>query len=384
MQMNPIMRTRLATLSWVAVASVLSMPLGIQGAASPSEDNDVPFPIVERFENFGKDQGIPANKVHAVLKTTDGKLWIGTWNGLCVREEDGKFRRYGPEDGLSHKMVLCMVEDPKTGDLWVGTMRGLNRVSGGRITTYTQTSSGLPNNVVYGVDIIDDTVWVATAAGTGAYSLKTANWKIYDHTNSLMHEPWCYSVKGAKDRIYIGVWGGGIIEHDPKQVSFKEYRDPDKDFHYDLIPDDGPINDITSWIGWEDGILWQCTYFGMSRYDGRGWKTWVQDKSPLISNFTQFVWPHHRVAWIGTDRGVSVTEGSYWVNYLVGEKGEGIVQIHRPGQPMKTRAMSTALANAFVLGIYVDDDEAWFATSKGLSHGFFAPRAKPANVADAK
>lgn len=384
MKMNPLMRKPFAALLWATAATALSLPLGLQGDSAPSEDKDVPFPIVERFENFGKDQGIPANKVHTVLKTTDGKIWIGTWNGLCVREEDGKFRRYGPEDGLSHKMVLCMVEDPKTGDLWVGTMRGLNRVSGGRITTYTQTSSGLPNNVVYGVDIMDDTVWVATAAGTGSFSLKTANWKIYDHTNSLMHEPWCYSVKGAKDRIYIGVWGGGIVEHDPKLVSFKEYRDPDKDFHYDLIPDDGPINDITSWVGWEDGVLWQCTYFGISRYEGRGWKTWVQDKSPLISNFAQFVWPHRRVAWIGTDKGVSVTEGHYWVNYLVGDKGEGIVQIHRPGQPMKSRTMGTALANCFVLGIYVDDDEAWFATSKGLSHGFFAPRAKSANVADAK
>ena len=384
MKLNPIMRKSLARLSWVAAVTALSIPVGLRGDSAPAEDKDVPFPIVERFENFGKDQGIPANKVHVVLKTTDGKLWIGTWNGLCVREEDGKFHRYGPEDGLSHKMVLCMVEDPKTGDLWVGTMRGLNRVSGGRITTYTQTSSGLPNNVVYGVDIVDDTVWVATAAGTGSFSLKTANWKIYDHTNSLMHEPWCYSVKGAKDRIYIGVWGGGIVEHDPKLGSFKEYRDPDKDFHYDLIPDDGPIADITSWVGWEDGVLWQCTYFGMSRYEGRGWKTWVQDKSPLISNFANFVWPHRRVAWIGTDRGVSVTEGNYWVNYLVGDKGEGIVQVHRPGQPMKVRTMDTALANGFVLGIYVDDDEAWFATSRGLSHGFFAPHEKPAHVADAK
>ena len=37
-------------------------------------------------------------------------------------------------------------------------MRGLNRYSAGRITTYTQTSCGLPNNVVYGVDILGDTL----------------------------------------------------------------------------------------------------------------------------------------------------------------------------------------------------------------------------------
>lgn len=59
-------------------------------------------------------------------------------------------------------MVLCMVEDPHNGDMWIGTMRGLNRYSGGRITTYTQTSSGLPNNVVYGVDIVGETPHILT------------------------------------------------------------------------------------------------------------------------------------------------------------------------------------------------------------------------------
>lgn len=345
---------------------------------------DIPFPVIEKFESFGKEDGIPANKVHAVLKTADGRLWIGTWNGLCLREANGKFRRFGPEEGLSHKMVLSMVEDPRTGDLWVGTMRGLNCYSAGRIATYTQTSSGLPNNVVYGVDMIGDTIWAATAAGTGAFNTRTRTWRIFDHNNTVMHEPWCYSVKGAKDLVYIGVWGGGIIEHDVKRDTFKAYRDPDGDFHFDLVPDDGPINDITSWLDWEDGVLWQCTYFGISRYEHGMWKTWVQDKSPLVSNFTQWVTARKRVAWVGTDRGVSVTDGKYWVNYLVGDKNEGIIEIHRPGQAMEKRVMTTALANQFVLGIHVDDNEVWFATSKGLSRGLFAPKSKTSTVATAR
>ncbi len=350
-------------------------------AATPVAFQDVPFPVIERFENFGQEQGIPHYKVHAVLKTSDGQLWIGTYNGLCVRQADGTFKRYGPEDGLSHKMAMCLAEDTNTGDLWVGTMRGLNRVSGGKIASYTQTSSGLPNNVVYGVDVVGDSVWAATAAGTGAMNLKTGEWKIYDHNNSIMHEPWCYSLTHSNTKIYIGVWGGGVVEHDPRTGSFKEYRDPDGDFHFILVPDSGPINDITSWVAWEDGVLWQCTYFGLSRYDGHGWKTWVEGKSPLLSNFTQFVVGRHRVGWIGSDKGLSVTDGTTWVNYEVGEHGEGVRTIVRPGQPPQVTKLDTALADGFVLGIYVDDDEAWFGTSHGLSRGVFAPYKKPATVA---
>jgi ligand-binding sensor domain-containing protein len=199
-----------------------------------------------------------------------------------------------------------------------------------------------------------------------------------------MHEPWVYAVKGAKDRIFVGVWGGGILEYELSNKIFKEHRDPDRDFHYELVHDAGPVSDITSWIAWEDDILWQGTYFGMSRYDGSRWRTWQEKKSPLISNFVNFIWPHGRVAWVGTDRGISVTDGNTWATYRTNEKGEGIVEIARPGRPVETRTMSTKLPNDFVLGIWVDDQEAWFATSDGLSHAIFAAPPKPTKVADAK
>ena len=340
-----------------------------------SAEEPLPFPLIERFENFGIKEGMPTHKVHCVLTASDGRLWVGTYKGALVRE-DGKFRRIGTEQGLTHPMVMCMVEDTHTGDMWIGTMRGLNCYSAGRITTYTQTSSGLPNNVVYGLDVVDDTLWAATAAGLGALNLKTGGWTIYDHNNTVMHEPWVYSVKGAKDRLFVGVWGGGILEYEFSKAIFKEHRDPDRDFHFDLVPDDGPVNDITSWIAWEDGVLWQATYFGMSRYDGLRWRTWQEKKSPLLSNFVNFIWAHDRVAWVGTDRGVSVTDGTDWVNYYTNEKWEGVMQLARAGKPVETRTMSTRLPNDFVLGIWVSDKEAWLATSDGLGHGIFAPRPK--------
>ena len=71
------------------------------------------------------------------------------------------------------------------------------------------------------------------------------------------------------------------------------------------MPDDGPVGDITSWIAWDDGVLWQGDYFGLSRYDGSRWRTWQETKSPLVSNFINFIWARGRIAWIGTDRGVT-------------------------------------------------------------------------------
>ena len=362
----------------VFVASLLA-GAGVPGRAgtAPRQPSACPLPVVTRFENFGEKDGLPSHKVHCVMKASDGRLWLGTTNGLCVREANGHFRRYGPEDGLSHPIVLHIVEDPATGDLWLATMQGLSRFSGGKFTVFTQTNSGLPNNVVYGVGIMDGTVWAATPAGAGGYNLKTKTWVIYDHNNAPMEEPWCYAMAPGNGVIYIGIWAGGIVEHDPRTGSFKAYRDPDGDFQYQLVSDSGPVADITSWVAFADGILWQATYFGMARYDTREatWRTWVQDKSPLVSNFINSIFARGRVAWVATDRGVSVTDGTNWINYVVDEKGQGQIRTCRPGAEAEIRAMTTALADGFVLGIWADDHEAWFATSNGLSHGILAAPA---------
>jgi len=351
----------------VAGASALTAPPREETAA-------LPLPLVARFENFGEKDGIPSHKIHYVLKTSNGKVWIGTNNGLCVREPDGRFRRYGPEDGLSHPMVLGMAEDPVTGDLWVATMQGLNRFSGGKFTVFTQTNSGLPNNVVFAVTVIDGTVWAATPAGAGIYRIKTKTWTMYDQTNADFEEPWIYAVAPGEGVIYIGVWAGGVVEYNPQTGLFKAFRDPDSDTQVQVACNSGPISDITSWIAFGDGILWQSTYFGLARYDTKEatWKTWVQDKTPLVSKFVNNVFAHGRVAWVGTDRGVSVTDGTNWINYTVDEKGQGAVRTYRPGREPETHTMATALVNGFVMAIWADDHEAWFATSNGLSHGVFA------------
>src|ERR1035441_2437500 len=120
-----------ATALSLLVLAALAFPLQAASTAVVG----LPFPLIERFDSFTMKDGIPSHKVHCVLPGSDGKLWVGTYKGLLVRE-DGKFRKIGTEDGLTHPMIMCLAEDPRSGDLWIGTMRGLNRYSAGRITTF--------------------------------------------------------------------------------------------------------------------------------------------------------------------------------------------------------------------------------------------------------
>ena len=94
-----------------------------------------------RFENFTTANGLPDNHVFCVL--VDGnRIWAGTENGLGLYE-NGTWKVFRPVDGLAHRAVLSLALDKRSGDLWVGTMGGLSRVSAGRIDNFTQLNSGL-------------------------------------------------------------------------------------------------------------------------------------------------------------------------------------------------------------------------------------------------
>ena len=99
-----------------------------------------------RWENFTVANGLPDNRVYAVAVDGD-RIWAGTDNGLALYE-NGKFKVFGTADGLPQRACLSVGLNKKTHELWIATMGGAARYSGGRIDAFTQLSSGLANDVV--------------------------------------------------------------------------------------------------------------------------------------------------------------------------------------------------------------------------------------------
>src|SRR5579859_2363436 len=172
-----IMKSR----TWFATLALLI------SAAALSAAQDMPM---FRWENFTTANGLPNDHVFCVL--VDGnRIWAGTENGLGLFE-NGAWRIFRPADGLANQAVLSLALDQRTGDLWAGTMGGLSRISAGRIDTFTQLNSGLSNDVVYGVSVEGENVWVATAAGACRLNTRTGQWSLYNERNTPINEIWVY------------------------------------------------------------------------------------------------------------------------------------------------------------------------------------------------
>lgn len=334
------------------------------------------MPVYGHWRNFTTKDGLLNDHVYTVRIVGDSVL-AGTHDGLAVYS-NGRWHTYTTKDGLAHNGVVSIDYSKTTGDVWIGTLGGLNRWSGGKFETFNQFNSGMPNDLVYCVYCDGKDIWVATGGGAGHYDTFSKQWDIFTEQNAPMHEPWTYGVSTGNGKAYIAAWGGGVIEYNLKTRKFRDYTDPDGFMEIDLQPDDGVIHDITTATTYSDSILWVSTYFGLSRYDGKNWKGYFDMNSGLASNFINFVRAVGPVVFICCDNGLSSTDGNSWVTYKKNDNnsdGKAIIKNFGRKDENNTDTLtrelplSPSIAHNFVIGVDADENYLWVATAKGVSCG---------------
>lgn len=341
-----------------------------------TKDESAAMPVYGHWKNFTTKDGLPSD--HAYCVRIDGdRVLAGTHDGLAVYE-NGKWKTYTTKDGLPHNGIVSIDVSDLTGDVWIGTLGGLSRWSGGKFENFTQLNSGMPNDLVYGVACDGKDVWVATGGGAGHYDTGTKQWEIFTEKNAPMHEPWTYGVSAGDGKIFIAAWGGGVIEYTTKTKKFKDYTDPDGEMEIDLLPDDGPVHDITTGTSYGAGYLWVSSYFGLSSYDGTHWKGYFKDHCGLASDFINFIRAEGPVVFVCSDNGLSSTNGKSWVTYKKNDNdsnGKAIITNYgrdddkNVTKTTKEIPLSPSIAHNFIIGVDADKDVLWVATSKGVSRG---------------
>jgi ligand-binding sensor domain-containing protein len=260
--------------------------------------------VYTKWKHFTVKDGLPNDHVFAI-KADGVKVWVGTEDGLVrIDKQTGKIKSWQEKDGLPWRVVSALDVNTKTGELWIGLFGGgLARFSGGRFDHWHQLNSGLVNDVVYGVAVENDNVWAATTAGASRYNTITGEWTIYTEKNAPMEEIWNYGVSYNDGKVYLGIWGSGVLEFDVATERWKDYLDPDGEMEIDLYRDDGIVHVITTGTSYIDGILWVSTYFGMNRYDGRYWRGLYSHETGLPSDFGNAVKGRSaNEGWFATDK----------------------------------------------------------------------------------
>lgn len=191
--------------------------------------------------------GLPSiySSVGWILKSSDGRIWLGNWEGLCCfdydpeREEHYLF--YDLPDQLSKiESINCLAED-RNKNIWIGTRRlGLYRynTSSGRVSAYTENNFPrfIPENIKTMITDTQGDLWIGSI-NEGIVRIQAGH--LLDETpemqliqnnefqpgslNSNMIRSLYVSKQGI---VWIGTVGSGINLYSPHESKFNIQRIP--------------------------------------------------------------------------------------------------------------------------------------------------------------
>ena len=196
-------------------------------------------PKTENFFHYMSDPKDPTslsnNFIWSITEDRAGNLWIGTGGGgISVLEHgSGKFTQilHDPADpaSLGDTDIFSMYEDD-FGTMWIGTFgSGLDKFipETGEFTHY-RTSSGLSNNVVYGIlEDQEGNLWLGTNLGISRFNPETEVFKNFYASDGLQSNE--FNV-GAHliDSTGMMFFGGinGISAFHPEDIKNTTYMPP--------------------------------------------------------------------------------------------------------------------------------------------------------------
>lgn len=126
------------------------------------------------WQAFTHREGLPHDQVWAIQRDPQGRLWVGTSEGLA-QAEGGRWRRLATDTSLE---IRCLTNGAQ--GLWIGThSQGILRLEQGRLTRPLGKAHGLPEDRILTLhEDPEGLLWVGTAAhglwrgrpGTGTFA----------------------------------------------------------------------------------------------------------------------------------------------------------------------------------------------------------------------
>ncbi len=235
------------------------------------------------FLNFGtlsqSADSSAQNEINHLFEDSKGHIWVGTDFGLAriqydsLKKLDIVFFRHDPQNPdstLADNSVLAIEED-RQGRIWIGTVNGLSCLEpvSGRITNYRHDPTdqySLSSDVIRSLELEDeDRIWVGTNRGLNLLDIKEQKARHYfhqpQHPNSLSEDLVMRLFKDDQGNIWAGTWGGALNRISPLSRQFT---------HHPHIP--GDTNSLSSPIVHsitEDlaGNIWIATAKGLDFFD---------------------------------------------------------------------------------------------------------------------
>ena len=245
-------------------------------------------------------------KVQALtmIKDRDGNVWVGTNKGLIRVSRQGAVA-FSERDNNSVP-VTALFED-REGNIWSGTSQGIERLRDSVFVTYS-AGQGIPaenNGPVY-VDA-ESRVWFGPAAG-GLYMLKGG--RVERVNSGGLTGDVIYSITGDKTGLWIGRQKGGLTRLSFNSGSYKTETYTEAQ---GLAQ-----NSVYAVNQNRDGSVWAGTLSGgVTHFDGRKFTNYTTRNGLASNTIDAIAESADGTMWFATPNGLSALSKGSWRTFKV-------------------------------------------------------------------
>ncbi|MBI5539547.1 MAG: hypothetical protein HY951_05775, partial [Bacteroidia bacterium] len=252
------------------------------------------------FKLYTTTDGLSSNNVKCLTTDNSGNLWVGTISGLN-KFNGTTFTNYSTTQGLPHNNIKSLSKD-LSGNVWIGTQSGLSKTNGSGFVNY-YTTNGLPsNNITALASGSGGMLWIGTfSSGLSKYNGLT--FTNYNNTNGLISNGISSICEDLTGKIWLGT-NIGISVFDG--ITFTNYN----------TGNGLPSNLIKAIRCDLSGNIWIGTTTGLVKYNGISFTTLTTVDGLLSNSITSLDVDDTGNLWIGyNSAGISKYNGIFFTNY---------------------------------------------------------------------
>ncbi|MFC2137234.1 two-component regulator propeller domain-containing protein [Bacteroidota bacterium] len=222
-------------------------------------------------------------------------------SSLFAQETEIRFKHISNQDGLSNDIVNCIAQDHK-GFMWIGTMEGLNRYDGSKMTVFKRDlddTLNIADNMIY--DIYVDhkgDIWIGTQNGLCLYDTDHEKFRTYLLNKKMINLNTSNRVtcinETADNELIAAVELGFLYKFNKEKNNFEKI-----DYNFHSIKDFTVDNEGIFWIGGVEGFYSYNMYIDeYKKYD-----SFIENHNKILIKEVNTISQEGDTIWIGTIKG---------------------------------------------------------------------------------